>query len=282
MRPSCLQATSNQRGLSDRRAGTRPAVASALALHAACLGALVGLGYLRPVPPPQETVVELAIVPAPEPPAPPKPVEAAAAPAGRVLPLAAEPDPAPVETPGPPALEAPRPMPPPPAPEPAAVAAPMPPSMEVAPPRPMPPQSAHAPPRPPQHAATLPRAASPRQEAIASGAPASPAVAMLTAPAAFGSANQEATLEARIRDAVQAAVHYPASTRMMGITGRARLLLDYRSGNVAGPMLAQSSGTPTLDEAALAAARAAHYPPAPIEIEGRLLHLLVWVEFKPG
>jgi len=105
---------------------------------------------------------------------------------------------------------------------------------------------------------------------------------MPAAPAPQRSTNQEASLEARIRDAVQAAVHYPAAARMMGITGRARLLLDYYSGVVASPVLAQSSGTAMLDDAALAAARAAHYPPAPVEIEGRLLHLLVWVEFKPG
>jgi hypothetical protein len=33
-------------------------------------------------------------------------------------------------------------------------------------------------------------------------------------------------LEARIRDAVQAAVHYPAAARMMGVTRRARVLLE--------------------------------------------------------
>jgi protein TonB len=100
--------------------------------------------------------------------------------------------------------------------------------------------------------------------------------------AASRSADQEADLEARIRDAVQAAVRYPAAARMMRISGRARVQLDYRSGGVESPMLAQSSGAPLLDEAALAAARGARYPMAPPAIEGRLLRLLVWVEFKPG
>jgi len=105
---------------------------------------------------------------------------------------------------------------------------------------------------------------------------------MPAASAAPRSTNQEASLEARIRDAVQAAVHYPAAARMMGVTGRARVLLDYHGGSVTRPVLTQSSGAAMLDEAALEAARAAHYPPAPAEIEGRLLRLLVWVKFKPG
>ncbi len=95
-------------------------------------------------------------------------------------------------------------------------------------------------------------------------------------------ADAEAALEARIRDAVQAAMHYPASARMMGVTGRARLQLQYRGGGLLGSALLQSSGTSVLDDAALAAARTAHYPPAPPEIEGRTLLLLVWVEFRAG
>jgi protein TonB len=93
--------------------------------------------------------------------------------------------------------------------------------------------------------------------------------------------DHEAALEARIRDAVQAAVHYPAAARMMSLTGRARLQLDYRNG-AASPALVQSSGAPMLDDAALSAARAAHYPSPPPDIGDRLLRLLVWVEFQPS
>ncbi len=103
-----------------------------------------------------------------------------------------------------------------------------------------------------------------------------------TLPSVPAPANLEAALVARICDAVQAAVHYPAAARMMSVTGRARVLLDYRSGRVGSPMLAQSSGASMLDEAALSAARAARYPAALPAIEGRLLRLLVWVEFKSG
>lgn len=95
------------------------------------------------------------------------------------------------------------------------------------------------------------------------------------------SADDEAALEARIRDAVQAAVRYPAAARMMGLTGRARVRLEYHAGT-ASPALVQSAGAPVLDDAALAAARTAHYPAPPPELGNRLLRLLVWVEFKPG
>ena len=93
--------------------------------------------------------------------------------------------------------------------------------------------------------------------------------------------DHEAALEARIRDAVQAAVRYPAAARMMSLTGRARVQLDYRSGT-ASPALVQSAGVQMLDDAALSAARNAHYPAAPPDVGDRLLRLLVWVEFKPG
>jgi len=123
------------------------------------------------------------------------------------------------------------------------------------------------------------------QDAVPGKAPARPGsdqAALAAPPAHPRSADQDAALEARIRDAVQAAVHYPAAARMMGVTGRARVLLDYRSGAVTSPTLMQSSGTPLLDDAALAAARTARYPAAPPEVEGRLLRLLVWVEFRPA
>ena len=290
-----------------RRGGAWPAVVAAVALHAACLGALLGLQNIRTAQPaPQEAIVEFAVRPALEPsPTLPEPAASDPATLGPAAPAVAEavalPPPEPAETAamtpeisqplaeaGPAPAETPPPLPPA-APEqtaaampPAVDTAPAPVLMELTPRRPhsAPPQPQPIRPQPRPHAAA-PRTAGARQDSAANGtsvnlAAATPAVSVPRA------ADQQATLEARIRDAVQAAVHYPASARMMGITGRARVLLDYRSGGVGGPALTQSSGTPMLDEAALAAARTAHYPPAPAEIEGRLLRLLVWVEFKPG
>ena len=93
-------------------------------------------------------------------------------------------------------------------------------------------------------------------------------------------ADVESTLQARVRDAVQAAVRYPAAARMMQLTGRTRMLLDYRDGSVAGPSVVQSSGIQMLDQAALTAAQTARYPLPPPSLYGRALRMLVWVDFR--
>ncbi len=270
------------------------AIASALMLHAAGLAALIAFGYGVPAQPAPEAVVEvtMALEPAPPEPQPAEPAASGPVAAPQVAepvapplpePPAADPSPAiaTVEPPIPDVVPEPiAPVPPvdvatlpdsaPPIPS---TPAPVPPSMRPpVQPQPVHPPTQHA----PHTASAAPRSINVPQDSAASAA----AVSKPTSPG--GSADQEAALEARIRDAVQAAVRYPPAARMMGVTGRARVRFDYRSGSVADPMLAQSSGTAMLDEAALAAARAAHYPPAPAPIEGRLLRLLVWVEFRPG
>ena len=100
------------------------------------------------------------------------------------------------------------------------------------------------------------------------------------ASAAVAFANAESSLEARIREAVQAAVQYPAAARMMSLRGRARVRLDYQDGAVGYVELAQSAGNGLLDNAAMKAVRQAQYPRPPSEIAGRLLRLLVWVDFS--
>ncbi len=87
-------------------------------------------------------------------------------------------------------------------------------------------------------------------------------------------------LRGRIHDAVQAAVRYPAAARMMGLAGHARIAFAWRDGAVVGPArIMQSAGASILDDAALAAVRDAHYPPAPPGVQHALLSLLIWVEF---
>ena len=103
---------------------------------------------------------------------------------------------------------------------------------------------------------------------------------MSDASTAIGFENAESSLEARIREAVQAAVQYPAAARMMNLRGRARVRLDYQDGNVGGVGLAQSAGNGLLDSAAIRAVQEARYPKPPSEIAGRLLRLLVWVDFS--
>ncbi len=125
-----------------------------------------------------------------------------------------------------------------------------------------------------------PRPSSRGAATAAGDRPLGSAVALQRAPLPAQAADQQSALEARIRDAVQAAVHYPAAARMMGVTGQARVRLDYRSGVVDDPSLAQSSGAPMLDHAAISAAQTAHYPAPPPELAGRLMRFLVWVEFR--
>jgi protein TonB len=93
-------------------------------------------------------------------------------------------------------------------------------------------------------------------------------------------ANAESSLEARIREAVQAAVQYPAAARLMSLRGRARVRLDYQDGAVDGVGLAQSAGNDLLDRAAIRAVQEARYPKPPSEIAGHLLRLVVWVDFS--
>ncbi len=284
-----------------RRRGPGPAFVSAFTLHAVCLGALMGTRFNQMPPlPPHETIVELAMT-SPQLPAAddrPEPIEVVVPPSETAPPLplakllvavdptsAATPMPTP---PDPPLPDASPPAPETPVRETAAVVNPAPRAMEITPLRPQPkplapqPRSMSASPHP---IARLPRLMATRQDSAAVRESAktetdTPIAAVL--PSALSSANPEAALETHIRDAVQAAVRYPAAARMMGVTGRARVLLEYRSGNVGSPMLAQSSGASMLDEAALVAARIARYPSAPPAIEGRLLRLLVWVEFRSG
>jgi protein TonB len=168
---------------------------------------------------------------------------------------------------------------------------------EPAPPRPRPadeilPSPAIVHPAPPRQASVPSRRETPRRVATRDVTPetvqgstapsATPVQAPMNTMPAARDVNQEAALQARIRDAVQASVRYPSAARMMGITGRARILLDYRDGAVGGPMLVQPSGSPVLDQAALAAAQTARYPVPPAVLVGHLLRLLVWVEFRPG
>jgi len=106
----------------------------------------------------------------------------------------------------------------------------------------------------------------PPQTSTASAAPAVtlPGQAMLASGARLSAVT--ATLQQRIRTAIQAALRYPAAAAAMQLTRRAQVQLDYQSGAVRNIQLKQSAGTPLLDRAALSAVRDARYPAAPAEI----------------
>jgi protein TonB len=121
----------------------------------------------------------------------------------------------------------------------------------------------------------------------APASPAATAAALPTAPAAAAAAAApavsgaaKATLEGEVRAAVQAALRYPMAARAMHLTGRARVLLDYRAGTVTHPALLVPSGTPMLDDAAIAAARSAAYPKPPPEIGDRAVPMMIWIDFS--
>ncbi len=275
-------------------------VGFAVAMHAACLaGALSFAHRALPIAP---FVVDLVVQPQPSAAMPPRAIAAAAA-----TKFKAPPDPQQQKSPAPPrdtptAPEAREPeaqpfvapAPPPAAPLAAPAERPLPnAAAAISPPLRPSPAPTHRQARAAElrHAATrveVPRATTrpgPRSSITALPAAADAAasaranIAQLAAPSAHA-VDQEAVLEARIRDAVQAAVRYPAAARMMGVTGRARVQLEYRNGAVDDPLLAQSSGAPMLDHAAINAAQEAHYPPAPPQLAGRLMRFLVWVEFR--
>ena len=96
------------------------------------------------------------------------------------------------------------------------------------------------------------------------------------------SAAAEASFEGRLLQAVQAEAQrsYPAAARMMGVTGQAAVGFEYRDGTVRVTGLSQSSGSPMLDRAALAAVQDARYPAAPAALAGRTLAKLVHVRFE--
>ncbi len=121
-----------------------------------------------------------------------------------------------------------------------------------------------------RQAAPAPSAAAAR---LASDAPTQQAAA----PAAV-----EASFETLLLQAVQAEARrsYPAAARLMGSTGQAVVAFEYRDGAVHVTGLAQTSGSPVLDRAALAAVRNASYPPPPGDLAGRTLVKLVHVKFE--
>lgn len=243
--------------------------ALALCLHAAVLVLLVT--WQPPDAPPEklhETTVEImtlppapvteSVVPAPaDRPAPPEPVSSSAV-AEAVVPRPT-PDQPPDPTPIVPPLVAPMRAPP----HPTPIKPRLRPAADPAPSRPAPPAV-----EPMAGASAAPSALPPARAPSVDRAPADGAA--------------EAAFAARMRQAVQDALRYPAAARMMGVTGRTRLELDYRAGSLTGVSLVQSAGTPLLDDAAVAAARSAHYPAPPPDFADRKMRFLIWVSFTVG
>jgi protein TonB len=86
--------------------------------------------------------------------------------------------------------------------------------------------------------------------------------------------------QAEVRAAIQAAIIYPSTAKMMKQQGRAKVAFTLTHGHAEGAQLIQSSGVATIDTAALAAVRDASYPAPPPEMAGKPLSFAVFVVFS--
>ncbi len=85
--------------------------------------------------------------------------------------------------------------------------------------------------------------------------------------------------EGALREAVQAAVRYPESARLMHVGGRVLVSFRMLDGKVSDIAVVQSSGIGSLDRAARAAVADAPYPPTPAALSGQAMRFRIWVRF---
>ena len=86
--------------------------------------------------------------------------------------------------------------------------------------------------------------------------------------------------QAEVRAAIQAAIIYPPTAKMMKQQGRAKVAFTLTHGHAEGAQIIQSSGVAAIDTAALAAVRDANYPAPPPEMAGKPLSFAVFVVFS--
>ena len=114
----------------------------------------------------------------------------------------------------------------------------------------------------------------------------SPATAQSTPHATPQTSNAEAPrieiaqFTGSIHAAVQAATLMPTAARRQHREGRAQVRFSYLDGAVAEIVLAQSSQSRVLDDAALAAVARARYPAPPVPLRGHKIPMVLWVEFQ--
>ncbi len=200
---------------------------------------------------------------------------------------AAAPPPAPMQIvldapkPAPQTLAPPVPQPPEPKPVPKAMPKPRPeprPVAHQALPRPRPqPEVQPAPPSPEVQAAPAPAPGT--QPAMPVAAPTPPAPPQPPVPAAPVAASVQASFEAALRSAIQAAVRYPQAARLMHLSGKTLVGFDDRDGVVSHLRVVTSSGADPLDHAALEAVRNAPYPATPRALQGKAMAFTIWVRF---
>jgi protein TonB len=135
-------------------------------------------------------------------------------------------------------------------------------------------------PTPPAPPVTQAPTAPATPSAVPTDAPSAPHPPPPAATAAPAPASPNASFEGALRAAIEAALHYPDSARMAGMTGRTRVAFDYRDGTVSDVKVLISSGAGLLDRAAIAAVRDAVYPKPDPAFVGKTLSEQLWVTFK--
>ena len=133
--------------------------------------------------------------------------------------------------------------------------------------------------RPSRAAAQAQPAPSPAIERPAVVAAAAPADAVRPPAVAAPAASVLAAWESRIHQAVQDALIYPNTARLMHREGRTRVRFDYDRGAVARVSVVATSNLASLDQAAVDAVSRAAIPAPPPEIAGQDRTLLLWVNF---
>ncbi len=85
---------------------------------------------------------------------------------------------------------------------------------------------------------------------------------------------------AQVKGAIQAAVHFPESAKMLGENGRVQLHFILHAGQISGVSITQKGSMGAFDTAAVAALRDAHLPAVPAGLKNKSFDLSIWVEFK--
>lgn len=134
---------------------------------------------------------------------------------------------------------------------------------------PLPTEAPNRAPQPVQIAAALPPPPPPASAPAAKAAEAPPP-APVAAPSSKAAQEARQSWGGQIRGEIDRKKRFPAAARAARLEGKVRLALTVRGdGALLSVQLANSSGHPLLDEAALAAARAAApFPPAPAKMGG--------------
>ncbi|PKY11537.1 hypothetical protein B1757_03940 [Acidithiobacillus marinus] len=85
---------------------------------------------------------------------------------------------------------------------------------------------------------------------------------------------------AQVKGAIQAAVRFPESAKMLGENGRVQLHFNLHNGQISAIKILQKGSLSAFDSAAIAALRDARLPRIPAGLKDKVFDLSIWVEFK--